>query len=133
MATVKSALRIKKTSTPVSERASLQRLERRLLAMTRKTIRSLVLVNAVEMAHAHPKTFWRPSKAQLDGIRPNDLVKVCDETERFWVQVTEREGKTILVGRIDNFLFEGKDYGYGDLIRFGVDNVYDVGERVTKS
>lgn len=96
--------------------------------MRRKPL-SPVLINAAEMAREHPETFGRPSKQELDSIRPHDLVKVCDGAERFWTEVVSREGETI-VARVDSMIgFGGQDYGYGDLIRFGTDNIYDIYDR----
>ncbi len=88
-------------------------------------IQSPLLVNAAEMAREYPETFLRPSKQQLDHIAPKDLVKVSDDRERFWVQVTKRNGE-MLVGRVDSGLLFQADYNYGDLIRFGTDNIYEI-------
>lgn len=90
-----------------------------------RNIQSPVLVNAAEMAREYPETFHRPSKQELNHIRPKDLVKVSDDRERFWVQVTKRDGDT-LVGEVNNALVFQTEYNYGDLIRFGTDNIYEI-------
>lgn len=90
---------------------------------------SPVLVNAAEMAREHPKTFGRPSKKELNAIGAGSLVKVSDDKERFWTEVISRDGD-IIVARVDSAIgFGGQDYRYGDLIRFGADNIYDIYER----
>ena len=81
-----------------------------------------VLVNAEQMARHHPLTFHRPN---TDKIKVGDVVKVCDDQERFWVQVTER-WCNILHGRIDNELIGGQIYNYGDIIEFCTANVYEI-------
>lgn len=79
------------------------------------------LVNAQQMALEHPKTFDAPPST--DGIRAGDHVKVCDHRERFWVQITSRDGD-ILRGTVDNkLLFH--DMRLGDEIEFAIANVYD--------
>jgi hypothetical protein len=97
--------------------------------MKRQKVRSPVLVNAAEMARQHPETFGRPSKQELDSIKSGSLVKVCDGAKRFWTEVISREGETI-IARVDSMIgFGQQDYSYGDLIRFGADNIYDIHER----
>jgi hypothetical protein len=61
--------------------------------MNRKCkVHSPLLVNATEMARTHPTTFEAPSKRQLRGIRPKDLIKISNHGERFWVEIVERDG-----------------------------------------
>jgi hypothetical protein len=91
----------------------------------KKKIYTPVLVNAAEMAREHPDTFQRPSKAFLDSLRPGDLAKVSDNTERFWCIITERDGD-VFTGEVNNFLVASdQPFEVGDLIRFGADNIYD--------
>jgi len=97
--------------------------------MKREKIHSPVLINAAEMGRAHPDTFYYAPKKVLDSIRPGDLIKVCDQSEfpeRFWVEVTKSDGNGLFVGRVDNYLFPDKPYNFGTLIRFGVENVFDL-------
>jgi hypothetical protein len=92
----------------------------------RRKIYSPVLVNAAAMARQHPKTFGRPSKQELGDIQPGALVKVSDDKERFWTEVISRD-RDIIVARVDSAIgFGGQEYGYDDLIQFGIDNVYDI-------
>ena len=77
------------------------------------------------MARAHPETFDYAPKQVLDSIRPGNQVKICDGSERFWVRVTKRDLGGLFVGEIENCLLADTPYGFGDRIRFGVENVYD--------
>ena len=46
-----------------------------------------------------------------------DLVKISDNTERFWV-IRLYETKMYLIGVINNSLVEKKKYDYGDVIKY---------------
>lgn len=46
-----------------------------------------------------------------------DLVKISDNTERFWV-IKLYETKTYLIGVVKNSLIEKKKYDYGDVIKY---------------
>lgn len=84
-------------------------------------------VNAQEMHQNHPLTFDAPTDAELAGVGPGDLVKVCVEGERFWVRVTEAAGGT-LAGTVDNILLCTDRHGlsYQDAVTFGRECVYDL-------
>ena len=45
------------------------------------------LIDAQAMHRKHPKTFWVPSKQQLDAVKVGDHVKVACRGVRFWVKV----------------------------------------------
>ncbi len=83
-----------------------------------------MLINAVEMNHAHPDTFDIPDQLEIESILPGKFVKVSNSQERFWVEILEREND-VLIGRIDNHLFS-RLLKHNDLIQFCTDNVYDV-------
>jgi hypothetical protein len=86
-----------------------------------------MLVNAAQMALAHPKSFERPCRQALDLLACGDLAKVCSGDERFWVVITERNGD-VLKGTVANMLVGDQPYDYGDLIAFHMDNVYDASQ-----
>ena len=83
-----------------------------------------ILVNAAQMALDHPETFSVPAAAELERVNKGDLVKVCDDAERFWVLVTERRGD-VLTGVVANALC-GTRLGLGDTIEFHVVNIYQI-------
>lgn len=84
-------------------------------------------VNAQEMHRNHPLTFDAPTEAELAGIGPGDLVKVCVEGERFWVKVTEPTAE-MFTGTVDNILLCTDRHGlsYQDAVTFGRECVYDL-------
>jgi hypothetical protein len=83
--------------------------------------------NAQEMHRLHADTFDAPTPAELAGIAPGDLVKVCVGGERFWVKVMEAAEGT-LAGMVDNILLFSDQHGlsYGDPVTFGRECVYDL-------
>jgi hypothetical protein len=85
---------------------------------------TMQLINAKWMARRKPERFQRPLKYELDSIEPDDCVKVCAETERFWVQVISVDGDTI-TGRVDSMVM-GLPVEYGDEMSLHKDNVYDI-------
>lgn len=89
-----------------------------------KKIKTPMLVNAVEMNHAHPETFQLPDVEEIESLTEGSLVKVSDNQERFWVEIVRRQND-VLVGRVDNHLFSRK-LKYNDLIQFCTANVYQV-------
>jgi hypothetical protein len=91
----------------------------------KKTPKLIALIDAQQMAREHPDTFQAPSNDTLQDLRPGDLVKVAQITERFWVQVVERRDSGVLLGKVDNHLLTG-DAACGDLIEFHECNVYEV-------
>lgn len=89
-------------------------------------------IDAQARHKAEPKTFDAPSQFELDTVKIGDFVKVGVELghgvhsvhtggkvsgERFWVQVTAIDGKSI-VGTIDSplELFDQHDLVEGDTI-----------------
>ena len=83
-----------------------------------------ILVSAEDMARQHPDRFHRPPPVILKIIGVGDIVKVCDNRERFWVVVTHRKGN-IITGEVNNHLIHSP-LKVGEKIRFHIDNVYDV-------
>jgi hypothetical protein len=83
-----------------------------------------ILVNAVAMSRVHPKTFSVPDTA---AVGKGTIVKVSDDEERFWVEVTDRCGD-VLTGLVRNEIVCSGSLDYGDVIQFHVDNVYSIWE-----
>jgi len=97
-------------------------------------LKEATFVDAQQMHKDNPKTFWVPSKKELDAIKPGDNVKVCvNDAERFWVLVTKVDGDKI-TGKVNNYMLLG-DYGfdYGDNIIVLKRNVYDIRAKGDKS
>ena len=85
-------------------------------------------VNAHDAQEQHkqsPETFWAPSPAELDKIKPGINVKICADAERFWVIVTSIIEERI-VGTVNNNHVSGQEYGYGDSLEFEKRHVYDI-------
>jgi len=84
------------------------------------------LVNAQEMAKAHPDTFSAPDKDELNHIKVGSSVKVCvNNKERLWVEVTSIDGGQ-LKGKIDNCPVVINEVAFGDAISFRKENIYDI-------
>jgi len=84
------------------------------------------LVNAQEMAKAHPETFSAPDTEELGNVKIGSSVKVCiNDQERLWVEVTAIDGGQ-LKGKIDNCPVVINDVQFGDLISFRKENIYDI-------
>jgi len=80
-------------------------------------------INAQEMAKKYPDTFKVPSLEELSKIKQDDLVKVCLNSERFWVKIVEVHEDEI-IGEVDNQLFEEQPFGLGDIITFKREHIY---------
>lgn len=70
------------------------------------------LTDAQAMALEYSGTFDAPSPAQLAGVDAECHVKVCRNSERFWVLVTGRSGKKIF-GVVCNALLDNPDLPFG--------------------
>jgi hypothetical protein len=84
----------------------------------------IFLVDAQQMAKEFPETFEAPSPSNLSQLQAGDIVKVCDNYERFWVQIVSRRGD-IFLAHVGNVLLSGR-LGIGDLIQFHACNVFDI-------
>ena len=82
-------------------------------------------VDAQAMHAAHPDSFWAPSRAELRAIRPGYTVKVCCNSERFWVDITRVRGQEVS-GTIANVLVCEQPFNSGDLIHFHKKNIFDL-------
>jgi hypothetical protein len=79
-------------------------------------------LNAQLQSKKHPDTFRVPNQYDLDLISKNDYVKICDNNERFWVQITNVD-KEKLTGRVDNDLVNEHSFKCDDIIDFEKRNV----------
>ena len=84
------------------------------------------LVNAVAMSKRH-KTFDVLDQATRAGIPIGGIAKVCASGERFWVQVTARDGDTY-EGEVNSLVIMTALHGlsYGDRLSFTARHVFDV-------
>ncbi len=83
------------------------------------------LENARLMAKEHPDTFFAPSDAQIQRLKPGDLVQIARNGERFWVRLTGWVGKK-WHGTVSNYLINNDDLPYGTSIYFYKKNIYNV-------
>ena len=74
-------------------------------------------LDAQEQNKKHPDTFEVPTKETLDSLTSDVWVKICENKERFWVQVKEVDGDKI-TGRVDNDLVFEHDFKCDDEIQF---------------
>ena len=84
-------------------------------------------VDASAMARKSPATFERPNEGELEALVPGDLVKVCAQSERFWVKLIKVDGDS-LEGVVDNDLLRTEDHGldFGHEIEIKLDHVYAI-------
>lgn len=80
--------------------------------------------NAQELHKQHPATFYAPDAQSLEKIEAGDMVKVCVNKERFWVEVIAVSAGAI-TARVVNHPFIA-DLKYGDIIKFQPTHVYDI-------
>jgi hypothetical protein len=84
------------------------------------------LVNAEAMSERH-KDFNVLDHATRAGIPIGGIAKVCAGGERFWVQVTARDGDAY-EGEVNSLVIMTAFHGlsYGDRISFKAKHVFDV-------
>jgi hypothetical protein len=87
--------------------------------------------DAQNMHLKHPSDFWAPSLEELDEIKKSDFVKICNNNERFWIEVTEVNGN-IIKGRIDNDLVREQPFKCDDIIECEKRHIYQI-EKMSKS
>lgn len=84
------------------------------------------LADARRLAQKHPRTFELPSKDAVADLDVGDFAKVAADGERFWVQVTKRDGSKFQ-GVVDNDLIATERHGLqiGDRVAFESRHLYD--------
>lgn len=95
------------------------------------------LGNGERLNEQHPRSFFIPTRAERDAVRPGDLVKLLFEivepaddmpsAERMWVQVTEAEGGRY-VGVLDNQPGALRSIGPGSRVEFGPEHIISLTE-----
>jgi putative heme iron utilization protein len=94
-----------------------------------KNVKVINLINGF-IRSIDSKSFSIPSRRERLSLSRNSFAKVCDDLDRFWVNVEtiiHTEDGIVYVGRISNHLISGQtDYGYDDLIYFAPDNILDI-------
>lgn len=82
-------------------------------------------IDAQVMAGQHPDTFHAPSTNDLAAIKPGDWIKVCRNSERFWLMVRTINGQTI-TGEVRNMLISNPDLTMGTMIECETRHVYAI-------
>jgi hypothetical protein len=67
-----------------------------------------------------------PTEEELAIIQANDFVKVCNGTERFWIQVIEKKDRGYFDGIVMNKLIFKSAYTLGSLVQFHTRHVYQI-------
>lgn len=62
---------------------------------------------------------------EVEELREGDFVKLCDNGERFWVEIM-RIGVYHFFGRVDNELLNEHSFQFNSLIVFKKEHVYDI-------
>jgi len=85
------------------------------------------LVNAKYMSEQYPETFDVPSDTELNNLKSGDLVKICVNRERFWVEIISINQDKILT-RIDNDLIFTDEHGLSlnDELTISKHNIYSI-------
>jgi hypothetical protein len=84
-------------------------------------------LDAQQGHNKNPNTFWIPSQEEINNLRVGNYVKICENKERFWVELTlvDLDGGK-LVGRVDNDLVHSHSFKYNDIIKFEKKNVMGI-------
>lgn len=80
-------------------------------------------VNAQRLARMYPESFEAYSYDELSNLTEGDHVKVCSNNERFWVLLTEVNGKKFK-GKVNNHL-RLNNLEVGDEVNFTMTNIFD--------
>lgn len=83
-------------------------------------------VNAQRMAIEHPDSFEAPTLEELAALVVGDVVKVCDNQERFWTVIKELKENDVIVAEVNNNLISGQEFNLGDLIEFKKCHIYAI-------
>ena len=70
-------------------------------------------------------TFWAPGTKELEDLKVGHFVKVCDNEERFWIEIT-KINKDKLEGRVDNDLVYTHPFKCDDIVKFEKRHIYDI-------
>jgi len=86
-----------------------------------------IFEDAQKLHNDNQATFNIPNDECLSKVKSGDSVKVAICGERFWVEVTNRDGDN-LIGYVDNDLLCTDLHGlaYKDIVNFEVKHIHDV-------
>lgn len=79
-------------------------------------------LDAQQRHKENPLSFQVPNEKQLDEIKSGDYVKICENNERFWVELS-KINQDKMVGRIDNDLVLPHPFKCDDVISFEKKNI----------
>lgn len=81
--------------------------------------------DAEQLALQYPETFTRPGPKRLAALREGDFAKVCTSNERFWCEITVRDGANF-TARVDNELQHTDEHGISldDIVEFEERHIY---------
>lgn len=81
-------------------------------------------LDAQRLARLNPNSFEVCSELELSVLKKGDLVKVCANGERFWVQLTKINWR-MLKGTVANELVLN-DLELGEEVNFHMRNIFDI-------
>lgn len=89
-------------------------------------------VNVVERRDDYEFLFTIPTEDDLKLLIPNDMVKISNGFERFFVRIIEIR-EDCFIGIIDNHLRGNYDYDFGNKVRFYGYNIFTITKYQDKS
>lgn len=92
-----------------------------------RSTKKVAFVNAQAMYRKHPTTFYVPGDLELKALKPGCIVKVCYNSERFWVILTAVNTRNLEGRNLNMLTVPGNEHlRVGTKISFHTDNVYDI-------
>lgn len=97
-------------------------------------VKDIKLENAVNIAKKNPKTFFLPQKEDIDNIKTDTVIQVCDGLERFWclvkkITIDPKTSENVYLCEINNELMNDQEYKLGDLILVKEYNIYEASQK----
>jgi hypothetical protein len=80
-------------------------------------------VDVIHKKDEYIDCFDIPTETALENLSTNDMVKISNGFERFFVRVKYINGSTV-VGIVDNHLVGKYDYDFNDTVRFEKKNIF---------
>jgi len=80
-------------------------------------------VDVIHNKDEYSDCFDIPTEADLDNLSSNDVAKISNGFERFFVRIKEVIDNTI-IGVVDNHLVGKYDYDFNDTVRFEKRNIF---------
>lgn len=88
-------------------------------------MKKIEFINVRKIAKENPDNFLLFDKGEFENLKPNDLVKVGLNQERFWIKFVKFENNQI-VGIVNNILIRNNDLKENDTVLFSKDCVTDI-------